>query len=68
MDLLVWTRERPREPGLYLWGRAGAISIHRVVRGDYGLLLWHVDGEGWMPVPVAGEWAGPIPRPKERGA
>ena len=59
MPNLVWTRERPREPGWYWWrysksrpGRMIRVQKTKMRKWD----LWY---------PVFGEWAGPITQPEE---
>jgi hypothetical protein len=38
------------------------MAITRVNRGDFGLLLWWQDRQGWVSVPSDGYWwYGPIP-------
>lgn len=63
---LPWTKEKPTEPGWY-WHDKNMPSIVRVVKPSSGRMFYCVLGyHGQCDVlDDDGEWAGPIPEPKE---
>ena len=66
-----WTREVPKEIGVYWW-RSNAADNHpwivRVHRGGLGLMLMQTIGGPLVPIGEGGEWIGPIsPTDRQQG-
>lgn len=68
---LTWTTAKPTEEGRWWWrhNAASEAKIYRLIRwpiaNDYRT-FWCDTGSGWLrPDDLGGEWAGPIPLPKE---
>ena len=65
---LRWTKEKPTEPGWYLYRSKESRSICEIhtTYGIPGLFCSILFGEEAIPLSkVDGEWAGPIPEPEE---
>lgn len=61
MTDLVWSTEKPTEKGWYWWRREGWSERITYVTVHDGCWFEHLS----LPLNQC-EWAGPIPRPKER--
>lgn len=65
---MKWMKEKPTEPGWYLYRSKESRSICEIhtTYGIPGLFCSILFGEEAVPLSkVDGEWAGPIPEPEE---
>lgn len=65
MDRLVWTRERPTEPGWYWWRTTSHERIVQVTQMPSGSFWFFVPDVSLSVESSVGQWAGPIPHPEE---
>lgn len=68
----VWTTVRPTEPGAYWWRNKDCHFKQQLCMVKYPgglsdrLFAYFMDGERYpLEEMIYGEWAGPIPEPKE---
>lgn len=63
-DALLWTSDKPTQPGWYWWRSAGEQRVVQVVTNDSDCLaLWYHASE--VVRHMDGEWAGPLVLPQE---
>ncbi len=64
---LIWTREKPKEPGWY-WFRRNFRKDKPYNHFPQVMLVWgkdHLRADGLLIDYYHGEWAGPLPQPTE---
>jgi len=62
----VWTKEKPTKEGWYWWRSGDIVGIHVLeFDGDEGGELVCMTTDGDTIEEMGGEWAGPLPEPRE---
>jgi hypothetical protein len=67
---MIWSAAKPTQPGLYWWkvgeGDEEVVAV-RKIDGQLYVSFCGVDGPDWglLDESYDGQWAGPIPKPKE---